>query len=227
LLPAVFGLLVCAVFLCCVSADSVEDGGFRFVCFFSFCADASMRCGFPGGVRMRESASRSWNKVLRASLFFTVVCSDGGVGSGSLGLPGSEVSVQALGSSSLCTEVFSSLTDVLVLGLGLLVLRSGSSGFGCFVSMAVEGGEGAKSKRPTAAALSTEISCSLPMFEVRPLIWTCEFGGLKLLCAVSMPLLWCRRYVWRRKTNSRVLGVISALLRDFAVRLRCTVLLRF
>ena len=30
---------------------------------------------------MRESASRSWNKVLRASLFFAVVCSGGGVGS--------------------------------------------------------------------------------------------------------------------------------------------------
>ena len=30
---------------------------------------------------MRESASRSWNKVLRASLFFVVVCSGGGVGS--------------------------------------------------------------------------------------------------------------------------------------------------
>ena len=111
---------------------------------------------------MRESASCSWNKVLRASLFFAVVRSDGGVGSVSLGLPGSEVSVQALGSSSLCTGV-----------------------------------------------------------------WTGEFGGLKLLCAVSMPLLWCRRYVWRRKTNSRVLVVFSALLRDFAVRLRCTVLLRF
>ena len=36
---------------------------------------------FPGGARMRESASRSWNKVLRASLFFAVVCSGGGVGS--------------------------------------------------------------------------------------------------------------------------------------------------
>jgi len=30
---------------------------------------------------MRESASRSWNKVLRASLFFVVLCSGGGVGS--------------------------------------------------------------------------------------------------------------------------------------------------
>ena len=181
MLPTVFGLLVCGVYLCCVVGGGVEDGGGCYVCFFSFCADGSMWFGFPGGAWLRESASRSWNKVLRASLFFAVVSSGGGVVSVSLGF------------SSLCTEVFSSLTDVLVLGLGLLVLRSGSSGFGCFVSMAVEGGEGAKSKRPTAAALSTEISCSLPMFEVRPLIWTCEFGGLKLLCAVSMPLLWCRR----------------------------------
>ena len=30
---------------------------------------------------MRESASRLWNKVLRASLFFAVVCSGGGIGS--------------------------------------------------------------------------------------------------------------------------------------------------
>ncbi|KAG2653806.1 hypothetical protein PVAP13_1NG409500 [Panicum virgatum] len=36
---------------------------------------------FLGGARMRESASRSWNKVLQASLFFVVVCSGGGVGS--------------------------------------------------------------------------------------------------------------------------------------------------
>ena len=36
---------------------------------------------FPGGARMRESVSRSWNKVPRASLFFAAVCSCGGVGS--------------------------------------------------------------------------------------------------------------------------------------------------
>jgi len=102
------------------------------------------------------------------------------------------------------------------------VLRYGSSEIGCFTSVAEKGGIGAKSKWATIDALSTEISCNLPIFGVRPSIWTGVFGGLKLLRAVSRPLLWCCRFVRRGKINSRVLIVISALLRDFAVRLRCT-----
>jgi len=130
--------------------------------------------------------------------------------------------VEALGSSSLCTQVLPSLTEVPPLILGLLVLRYGSSEIGCFTSIAEEGGVGAKLMWPTVDALSIEIFCNLSMFGVRPSIWTGVFGGLKLLRAVSRPLLWCCRFVRRGKINSRVLIVISALLGDFAVRLRCT-----
>jgi len=97
LLPTAFGLLVCGVYLCCVASGGVEDGGSRFVCFiyfFSVFAGGNVWCGFPGGARMRETTSRSWNKVLQASLFFAVVSSGGGVASVSLDF------------SSLCTRVY-------------------------------------------------------------------------------------------------------------------------
>ena len=78
MLPMVFGLLEGGVYLGCVSSSGVEDGGF-FCLFFSW-EGGSLRCVVPGGARMRETTSRSWNKVLRASLFFAVVSSGGGVG---------------------------------------------------------------------------------------------------------------------------------------------------
>ena len=96
MLPTAFGLLVCGVYLRCVTGGGVEDGGGEFVCFayfFSVFAGGNVWCGFPGGARMRETMSRSWNKVLQASLFFAVVSSGGGVASVSLGF------------SSLCTGV--------------------------------------------------------------------------------------------------------------------------
>jgi len=82
LLPMVFGVLEGGVYLGCVSSSGVEDGGF--VCLFFSWAGGSLRCVVSGGARMRETASHSWNKVLRASLFFAVVRSGGGVGSMSL-----------------------------------------------------------------------------------------------------------------------------------------------
>ena len=130
--------------------------------------------------------------------------------------------MEAFGSSSLCTQVLPSLTEMLPLILGLLVLRYGSSKIGCFTSIAEEGGVGAKSMWLTVDALSIEIFCNLSMFGVRPSIWTGVFGGLNLLCAASQPLIWCCHFVRRRKINIRVLIVISTLLRDFAVRLRFT-----
>ena len=96
LLPMVFGLLEGGVYLGCVSSSGIEDGGF--VCLFFSWASGSLRCVVPGGARMRETASRSWNKVLRASLFFTVVSSGGGIGS-----------------VSLCIGVLSSVLEVLLL----------------------------------------------------------------------------------------------------------------
>ncbi|KAG2626899.1 hypothetical protein PVAP13_3KG484588 [Panicum virgatum] len=70
----------------CVAGGGVEDGGFGFICFFPHLLLSppgrwQYEVWFPGGARMRESVSRSWNKVLRASLFFVVVCSGASVGS--------------------------------------------------------------------------------------------------------------------------------------------------
>ena len=136
LLPTAFGLSVCGVFLCCVAGGGVEDegGGFVcFACFFSSYAACSMWCGFPGDARMRETASRSWNKVLRASLFYAVVSSGGGVASVSLGF------------SSLCT-------GVCILFSGFVV-RRGVTGVRVLLwssRFVVVGGFGFDSKEPTA-----------------------------------------------------------------------------
>jgi len=227
LLPAVFGLLVCAVFLCCVSAGSVEDGVFQFVCFFSFCADASMRCGFPGGVRMRESASRSWNKVLRASLFFADVHSGGGVGSMSLGLSGSQVSVEALSSSSLCIGVLLG-RRLLAMFFSLLWRRAGRCLLQPKLCAAVAGQVKARGrtsfKGPTADVHASRMSCSNPMFGVRSLSWWGKVSGLHLRCSV-LRMEDRRQCVPRKEMNSKDLLVISTFFWVLCVREGCTVLL--
>nr|TKW41011.1 hypothetical protein SEVIR_1G285500v2 [Setaria viridis] len=83
--------------------------------------------------------------------------------------------------------------ELLVFPLCVLVLRSGSFWVGCFTSMVEEGGCGVKSTGPTANGLLPRISCSLPMFGVRPLICIGEFGGLKFLGAVRQSWQWLRR----------------------------------
>nr|TKV94378.1 hypothetical protein SEVIR_9G290450v2 [Setaria viridis] len=48
------------------------------------------------------------------------------------------------------------------------------------------GGCGAKLKRLAADGLLPRISCSFPMFGVRPSIWTGGFGGLKFPCSLAI-----------------------------------------
>ena len=106
-------------------------------------------------------------------------------------------------------------------------LHAGSDGAGCHASLADEGGEGGKSKRPTADGHASRISCSLPMLGVRPLSCIGVFGGLTIWCMDWNSQNGLRRQFRRRKMNSKVLVVICVFLRDFIVKLRCTVSLLF
>lgn len=227
MLPTVFGLLVCGVYLCCVVGGGVEDGGGCYVCFFSFCADGSMWFGFPGGAWLREPASRSWNKVLRASLFFADVHSGGGVGSMSLGLPGSQVSVEALSSSSLCIGVLLG-RRLLAMFFSLFWRRAGRCLLLAKLCAAVAGQVKARGrtsfKGPMADVHASRMSCSNPMFGVRSLSWWGKASGLQLRCSV-LRMEDRRQCVPRKEMNSKDLLVISTFFWVLCVREGCTVLL--
>jgi len=202
LLPTVFGLLVCGVYLCCVVGGGVEDGGGCYVCFFSFCADDSMWFGFLGGAWLRESASRSWNKVLRASLFFVIVCSGGGVGSVS----------PCIG----VTPLSSSFVGLLVAFLCLL-LRFVSAG-------QVEASGGFRSTIMTADVWLRKMCCSLPMIGVWFSIFGSVGGWSPSRCVLRAEKHRCSGE--RRKTVSSFSldwVVISLIFWVLAVRFGCTV----
>nr|TKW15163.1 hypothetical protein SEVIR_5G218600v2 [Setaria viridis] len=80
----------------------------------------------------------------------------------------------------------------------------------------------AKSMCATADRLLPRISCSLPTFGVRPSFWMEEVGGSLLLCAARRAD-GNRQVVPRKKKYSRVLFVISWLLRLLRVKEGCTV----
>jgi hypothetical protein len=65
------------------------------------------------------------------------------------------------------------------------------------------------------------------MLGVRPLSCIGVFGGLTIWCADWNSQNGHRRQFRRRKMNSNVLVVICVFLRDFIVKLRCTVSLLF
>ena len=108
------------------------------------------------------------------------------------------------------------------------MLWSGASGSGWLTSRADVGGCGDKSLGPMTDFLSTNTSCGLPKLGVRPSICFGEMGGLMFLDAGERALKKAQRFHdVRKKINSRDrdLDVISVLIRVFAVRLRCTVLM--
>jgi len=124
--------------------------------------------------------------------------------------------------------MFSSLRMLLLCFLCLLVLWSGASGSVWLTSMADVGGCGDKSLGPMTDFLSTNTSCGLPKLGVRPSICFGELCGFTLLDAGERALKKAQRFHdVRKKINSRDkdLDVISVLIRVFAVRLRCTVLM--
>ena len=142
MLPTAFGLAKGGVYLGGLSGGGVEDGGLVGL-FFSL-AGGCLWSVFPGGAWMRETTSRSWNKVLRASLFFVIVCSGGGVGSVS----------PCIG----VTPLSSSFVGLLVAFLCLL-LRFVSAG-------QVEASGGFRSRIMTADVWLRRMCCSLLMIGV-------------------------------------------------------------
>ena len=168
LLPTAFGLAEGGVYLGGVSGGGVEDGGL--VCLFFSSAGAYLWSVFPGGARMRETTLRLWNKVLRASLFFVVVCSGGGVGS-----------------VSPCTGVHL-LSSLVLLLLFLMFLEAGLAAPGLWRFTPCGVGEVwvgvARSKGPTADVWLRRMCCSLPMIGVWFSIWGSVGGWSPSRCVL-------------------------------------------
>ena len=159
---------------------------------------------FPSGFWRRESASLSWNKLLRASLFVVVVRS--GI---------------AVGSVSWCSGA-----SLVFFGV---VFGVASSGFGVVLwcsAKEVAGGRWAESGEPTADTLSPRIFCGFPKLGVRSLFPIGVVGGLNIRC-VAPELGWRWRKLVLRRTTSSASGcllVISVTFRDLSARKGCNVL---
>ena len=200
MLPTAFGLAKGGVYLGGLSGGGVEDGGLVGL-FFSL-AGGCLWSVFPGGAWMRETTSRSWNKVLRASLFFVIVCSGGGVGSVS----------PCIG----VTPLSSSFVGLLVAFLCLL-LRFVSAG-------QVEASGGFRSTIMTADVWLRKMCCSLPMIGVWFSIFGSVGGWSPSRCVLRAEKRW--RSCERRKMVSSVgldWVVISLIFRVLAVRFGYTV----